>query len=98
LAAISQNYARKYKISIDSLVFKYEIQNDLVEDIDMNIDILFENNPKYKIIDEDGLLICGMYMDGGIWDREKKIILDSAQRFAPLPHLLCKLIKVNKII
>jgi hypothetical protein len=97
LAAISQNYARKYKISIDSLVFKYEIQNDLVEDSDMNIDTLFENNPKYNLNNEDGLLICGMYMDGGIWEREKNIILDSPQRFAPLPHFLCKLIKVNMI-
>jgi hypothetical protein len=61
----------------------------------MNIDKLFENNAKYNLNDEDGFLICGMFMDGGIWDRERKIIIDSPQRFAPLPHFLCRLIKVD---
>lgn len=99
LAAISQNYARKYHTSIDSLEFKYQIQNNIYDDSDLNVDALFENNEKYSLenknAQEDGILIFGFYIDGGKWDREHQILLDSPLRFTQLPHFLCKLIHVR---
>lgn len=100
MAAISQNYARKFHTSIDSLQFKYEIKNEIFDEPDFDINILFENNnQRYDIVNNtDGILICGLFIDGGRWDRENKILLDSPLRFTPLPHFLCQLVEVIKIL
>ena len=94
LAAISQNYARKYRVSIDSLQFLFEIQNHLHDENGVNIDELFENEPKYDTNGQEGILLCGFYMDGGKWDTTQSVIVDSSFRYTQLPHILCKLILV----
>ena len=100
LAAISQNYARKYRVSIDSLAFKYEVQNQLADFVvdDMDASLFTASNnlvpaSTTSTVGDDGVLICGFFMDGGKWDRVNSIILDSHKRFTPLPHFLCKLIR-----
>jgi hypothetical protein len=97
LASISQNYARRYNTSIDRLEFEYDIKNQIYDE---NIDVvsLFDeaNHEKFQIQNgQDGILLCGFYLDGAKWDRNVGTLLDSPQRFSQLPNLLCKLVKVN---
>lgn len=94
LAAISQNYARKYHTSIDSIEFKYEIQNQIYDDTETNVESLFDPSETRYNMDQDGILIHGFFIDGGRWDREQKLLIDSEIRFTKLPHFLCKLTKV----
>lgn len=98
LAAISQNYARKYSTSIDALEFRYQVLNDnFVDSPETDFDSLFVDDEKYKLDDQeqDGVILNGFFLDGAKWDREKSIILDSPLRFTPLPHFLCQLVKVK---
>jgi dynein heavy chain len=98
LAAISQNYARKYRTSIDSLEFRYEIRNEICdEQAEMVDDVegLFERERFTTTLGEEGVLLCGLLIDGAKWDRASQILLDSAQRFTVLPHIMCKLVEVN---
>ncbi len=96
LTAISQNYARKLSVSIDSLQFEYLMQDQLVEDFEFEISKLFENEERYKFSnDDDGVLICGLFMDGVKWNFDKKCIVDSEKRFNVAPYFLCKVVKVS---
>ena len=95
LTAISQNYARKLSVSIDSLQFEYLMQDQLVEDFEFEVNKLFENEERYKIVNDDGVLICGLFMDGVKWDFDKKCIVDSEKRFSVAPYFLCKVITVS---
>ena len=94
LAAISQNYARKYATSIDALHFKYDVLNETYEDEEIEIETLFRNEAKFELHDQDGVILCGFFLDGGRWNRESNIILDSPLRFTALPHFRCQLVKV----
>ena len=96
MAAISQNYARKHQVSIDSLQFKYEIINNLFDESEVDVKTLFESSLRLNsdILIKDTVFLCGFYFDGGKWDREQSCIYDSPQRFTPVPHFLCRLIKV----
>ena len=74
--------------------FLFEIQNNINDENGLNIDELFENEPKYDISGQEGILLCGFYMDGGKWDINQSLIVDSPHRYTQLPHILCKLIMV----
>ncbi len=94
LAAISQNYARKYMTSIDALEFKYTVLNDTYEESpDMDVDKLFENNEKFNLNGQDGVILGGFFLDGGKWMRDGNFPLDSPVRFTTLPHFLCQLVR-----
>jgi hypothetical protein len=95
LAAISQKYARRYKCSIDTLYFEFEIENRLLDENEIEIDDLFVLNGKndFSLInDREGLIICGFYMDGAKWSVQECRLIDSSQRFSIMPHIRCKLI------
>ncbi len=94
LAAISQNYARKYVTSIDALEFKYTVLSDTYdESADMDVDGLFESAAKFDLKGRDGVVLGGFFLDGGKWLREESLLVDSPVRFTTLPHFLCQLVR-----
>jgi dynein heavy chain len=98
ITAISQNYARKLSVSIDSLQFEYMMQDHLVEDFEFEITKLFENEDRYKVENIEGVLICGLFLDGVKWDFTQRCIVDSEKRFNVAPYFLCKVIQVSRQI
>mmetsp|Transcript_44339 Transcript_44339/g.86753 ORF Transcript_44339/g.86753 Transcript_44339/m.86753 type:complete len:4144 (+) Transcript_44339:98-12529(+) len=74
MTATLQNHARKYKLPIDSLRFKFSVQQQYrPEEID--------------ICPEDGVYINGLFMDGARWNPETGTIFDSklGELFSEVP-------------
>ncbi len=92
LTGITQNFARKSGIPVDTLQLRFEIQDKLLDDNDMNFAKLFDNK-----IDEM-VLLYGLYLDGARWNFEQKIITDSNKRFDVAPNFLCKTVMVSQTI
>lgn len=98
LTAISQNYARKLKVSIDSLKFKFEIQNNLVDDENFDIHILFDTKERYGNLvnrhDLNGILINGFFIDGARWNADERALIDSESRCTAAPYFLARIVMV----
>jgi dynein heavy chain len=78
LTGVRQNFARKYTVAIDLLVFKFT-----VTDIEATKQSEIEKPP------EDGVYTYGLYLEGTRWDREKKQLGESLPKvlFDYLPVL-----------
>ncbi|KAG8235431.1 hypothetical protein J437_LFUL015496 [Ladona fulva] len=65
LTGVMQNYARKYKIPIDNLVFQYEITDFVIES---------EESP------DSGEYCKGLFLEGARWNRETRQLEESFSR------------------
>ncbi|TPX36228.1 hypothetical protein SmJEL517_g01545 [Synchytrium microbalum] len=85
LTGVLQAHSRKYNLPIDSLSFTYEVMSsDGTEDTS----------------EMDGVLVHGLYIEGGRWDANKKCIQDSftMEMFAQMPPIRFIPTEVTKIV
>lgn len=68
-----QNHARKYNIPIDTLSFSFNILS--IDKVDQDAETSVTGD--YEEEGKDGVLICGLFMEGARWDREKCTLQDS---------------------
>lgn len=77
LTGTKQNFARKYKIPIDSLVFDFNTIDEESKNVDLS------KQP------EDGIYIYGLYLDGARWNQEVQAVDEQLpnQLYCYMPHI-----------
>eukprot|EP00668_Euglena_longa_P046499 GGOE01062184.1.p1 GENE.GGOE01062184.1~~GGOE01062184.1.p1 ORF type:complete len:1100 (-),score=391.90 GGOE01062184.1:241-3348(-) len=61
LTGVLQNFARKYKVEIDTLKWEFTVMHD----------------PTYTQPPEDGCYVDGLFLEGAGWDHEQKFLCES---------------------
>ena len=95
LTSALQNYARKQKIEIDKLDFEFEFFHE--DPTDYSTEIMVKEKCAIKPT-EDGVLITGLYLEGGRWDLERKVLAESKPKvlFTKAPIIWLKPRKSDK--
>ncbi|XP_052105827.1 dynein axonemal heavy chain 6-like isoform X2 [Mytilus californianus] len=105
LTGVLQNHARKVGISVDSLVFNFEVltsktdTEDSLGDLKQKLsirEVAFTGKPHT----DDGIIIFGLYLDGARWDPKTECLQDSLPgfRFAHLPEILFQPVQTTTAI
>jgi dynein heavy chain len=68
MTGVLQNHSRKYEIPINAIDFSFEILTKATDEI--------TEGP------EDGVICCGMFLEGARWDAERAVVVDPK---VPLP-------------
>ena len=63
MTGVLQNHSRKYEIPINAIDFSFEVLTVPAEDI--------KEGP------EDGVICCGMFLEGARWDADNAVVVDS---------------------
>ena len=73
-AGVLQNYARKYKIPIDTMVFQFQTMPE---------------KGNYDVKPDDGCYAYGMSLEGARWDFDRMVLTESRakQLYTPAPLL-----------
>ncbi|CAC5424056.1 DNAH [Mytilus coruscus] len=105
LTGVLQNHARKVGISVDSLVFNFQVltsktdTEDSLGDLKQKLsikEVAFTGKPHT----DDGIIIFGLYLDGARWDPKTECLQDSLPgfRFAHLPEILFQPVQTTTAI
>ena len=80
-----QNFARKYTIPIDDVVFDFVVMDGSKDD--------------YDTAPDDGAYVWGLFIDGARWDSDKRFLADSLPKilFSPAPVILLKPAKTSDL-
>jgi len=102
LTGALQNYARKYEIPIDELVFTFEVMSDFGQGLNVESESYLEKLEKHiepRAPPSDGCYVFGMYLDGASWDWNKNKLAESKpkQLFAAMPILWFKPTRLSDV-
>ncbi len=91
-----QNYARKYKVEIDTLGFDYIFMDE--DPTDYENEIYKPENTSHRQ-PEDGALVSGLYLEGARWNYERKALDESLPKvlYAKVPIIWLQPIRLAKL-
>lgn len=82
LTGVMQNYARKYRIEIDKLIWDFTVMHEA----------------HYDTPPADGCYVHGLFLEGAGWDHDRKLLAESKPKelFVPFPIVFLQPIPPDK--